>query len=69
MMEQSAAYLVLIPLLPLVGALLIGLLHLGSCRAGNKLPEKAIGILGLYRPVHHLFLGRQSLFRPAGPAC
>ncbi len=51
MMEQSTAYLVLIPLLPLAGALLIGLLHLGSSRVGNTLSEKAIGILACIAPL------------------
>ncbi len=49
-MEQSAAYLGLIPLLPLAGATIIGLLHLGSCQR-SRLPEKMYGILACIAPI------------------
>ena len=62
MMEQSAAYLVLIPLLPLIGATLIGLLHLGSCRGFIKLPEKAYGILACIAPLITFFFAVKVFF-------
>lgn len=50
-MEQSANYLGLIPLFPLMGAVLIGLLHVFTCNRTNKLPEKVYGILACVGPV------------------
>ncbi|MDP3478844.1 MAG: NADH-quinone oxidoreductase subunit L [Desulfoprunum sp.] len=49
-MEQSAAYLGLIPLLPLAGATIIGLLHLSSCQT-CKLSERTYGILACIAPI------------------
>jgi NADH-quinone oxidoreductase subunit L len=43
-MEQSVNYLGLIPLFPLLGAVIIGLLHVFTCKR-TRLPEKIYGIL------------------------
>jgi len=49
-MENTSTYLGLIPLLPLVGAAVIGFLHLGTCK-GERLPEKFYGILACITPI------------------
>lgn len=49
-MEQSVNYLGLIPLFPLLGAVLIGLLHVFTCNR-VKLPEKFYGVLACVGPV------------------
>ena len=49
-MEQNVTYLAYIPLLPLTGALLVGILHLMTCQ-GKRISEKVYGILGCIGPV------------------
>lgn len=49
-MEQSATYLGLIPLFPLLGAVVIGLLHVFTCNR-KRLPEKFYGLLACVGPV------------------
>ncbi len=49
-MEQSVNYLGLIPLYPLLGAVIIGLLHVFTCNR-VKLPEKLYGILACVGPI------------------
>ena len=48
-MEHNATYLGFIPLLPLSGALILGLMHLATCQ-GKKISEKLYGILGCVGP-------------------
>ncbi len=60
-MEQSAAYLGLIPLLPLAGATIIGLLHLGSCKT-VRLSEKTYAILACIAPILTFFLALKVFF-------
>ncbi|MGB3210902.1 MAG: NADH-quinone oxidoreductase subunit L [Desulforhopalus sp.] len=54
-MEHTAAYLGLIPLLPLIGALVIGLLYMLTCKK-NPLSEKLYGALACVGPVLSFFL-------------
>jgi len=49
-MEQNVNYLGLIPLFPLLGAIVIGLLHVFAGKIG-RLPEKFYGILACVGPV------------------
>jgi NADH-quinone oxidoreductase subunit L len=49
-MEQSVNYLGLIPLFPLLGAVIIGLLHVFTCNR-TRLPEKLYGILACVGPI------------------
>ncbi len=49
-MEQSVNYLGLIPLFPLLGAVLIGLVHVFTCKK-IKVPEMVYGILACVGPV------------------
>ncbi len=49
-MEHSVTYLGLIPLLPLIGAVVIGLLHVATCK-GKKIPELVYGILACIGPI------------------
>lgn len=49
-MEQSASFLVLIPVLPLVGAFILGMLHIFTCKK-FKLPELMYGILACIGPI------------------
>ena len=49
-MEHSATYLSLIPLFPLLGAVVIGLLHVFCCNR-YKLSELVIGVLGCLGPL------------------
>ena len=48
-MEHNATYLGLIPLLPLSGALILGLMHVATCQ-GKRISEKMYGILGCVGP-------------------
>ncbi len=54
-MEHTATYLGLIPLFPLIGALVIGLLHMLTCRK-NPLSEMLYGALACIGPVLSFFL-------------
>ncbi|MBM9535548.1 NADH-quinone oxidoreductase subunit L [Desulfobulbus alkaliphilus] len=49
-MELSVNYLGLIPLFPLMGAVIIGLLHVFTCNR-TRLPEKVYGILACIGPI------------------
>jgi len=54
-MENSAAYIGLIPLFPLIGALVLGLMHMFTCTK-NPLPEKLYGVLACIGPLLSFFL-------------
>ncbi len=54
-MAHTATYLGLIPLFPLIGALVIGLLYMFTCRK-NPLSEKLYGALACVGPVLSFFL-------------
>ncbi|PIE59924.1 MAG: NADH-quinone oxidoreductase subunit L [Desulfobulbus propionicus] len=54
-MEHNVTFLGYIPLLPLIGAVALGLLHVFSSKK-NPLPEKLYGILGCVGPVLSFFL-------------
>ncbi|MEE4240949.1 MAG: NADH-quinone oxidoreductase subunit L, partial [Desulfopila sp.] len=54
-MEHTVTYLGLIPLLPLIGAVVIGLLHMFTC-TGRRIPEKIYSLLALIGPVIATFL-------------
>ncbi len=54
-MEHTATYLGLIPLFPLIGAAVIGLLHMFTCKS-NPLPEKLYGALACVGPLLSTFL-------------
>ena len=64
-MEHTATYLGLIPLLPLIGALVIGLLHMFTCTK-NPLPEKLYGALACIGPVLSFFLALVVFFHLKG---
>lgn len=66
-MEHTATYLGLIPLFPLIGALVIGLLHMFTCR-GNRLPEIFYGVLACIGPVLSFFLALVVFFHLKGMA-
>ena len=64
-MEQTVTYLVLIPLMPLVGALVIGLLHMFTCTT-RPLSELLYGILGVTGPVIATILAVKTFFELKG---
>jgi len=64
-MEHNATYLAYIPLLPLTGALVVGILHLVTCR-GKRLSEKAYGILGCIGPILSFVLAVRVFFSLKG---
>ncbi len=64
-MEHTATYLGLIPLFPLVGAVVIGLLHMFTCRK-EPLPEKLYGVLACVGPVLSFFLALVVFFHLKG---
>jgi NADH-quinone oxidoreductase subunit L len=49
-MEHTVTYLGLIPLMPLIGAVVIGLMHMFTC-TGRRIPEKLYSILAVIGPV------------------
>ena len=49
-MEHSVTYLGLIPLMPLIGAVIMGLMHMLSC-TGRTIPEKIYSLLAMVGPV------------------
>lgn len=53
-MEHTVNYLGLIPLFPLIGALVIGMLHMLTCK--NPLPEKLYGPIACIGPVLSFFM-------------
>lgn len=61
-MEQTANYLGLIPLFPLIGALVVGLLHMFTCRK-DPLPEKLYGALACIGPILSCFLAIVVFFQ------
>ena len=64
-MEQSATYLGLIPLFPLLGAVVIGLLHVFTCNR-KRLPEKFYGLLACVGPVLSFVLALKVFFGQVG---
>jgi len=60
-MEHTVSYLVLIPLLPLLGALLMGLMYLISCK-GRAFPEKIYGIIACVGPALTFILALKVYF-------
>jgi len=54
-MEQTANYLGLIPMFPLIGALVIGLMHMMTCTT-KPLPEKVYSILACIGPLLSFFM-------------
>lgn len=60
-MEHSVSYLGLIPLMPLIGAVVIGLMHLFTCK-GKAIPEKVYGILACIGPVLSFLLAVRVFF-------
>jgi len=65
-MEHTATYLGYIPLFPLIGALVIGLLHMFTCTKESPLPEKFFGALGCVGPVLSFFLAVVVYFQLKG---
>lgn len=61
-MEHTANYLGLIPLLPLTGALVIGLLHMLTC-SKKPLPEKLYSALACIGPLLSFFMALVVLFQ------
>ena len=49
-MEHNVNYLGFIPLLPLAGALVVGLMHLATCQQ-KKISEKIYGVLACLGPI------------------
>ena len=64
-MEQTATYLGVIPLLPLLGALIIGLLHMFTCTK-KPLPELFYGVLACIGPLLSFFLALVVYFQLRG---
>jgi NADH-quinone oxidoreductase subunit L len=64
-MEHSVTYLGLIPLLPLLGALVIGLLHMFTCRK-TPLPEIFYGALACVGPILAFFMACMVFFQLKG---
>jgi NADH-quinone oxidoreductase subunit L len=60
-MEHTVSYLVLIPLLPLIGALVLGVMHMATCK-GRPIPEKIYGILACVGPVLACILALKVYF-------
>ncbi len=64
-MEHTTTYLGLIPLFPLIGALVIGLLHMLTCRK-KAFSEKMYGSLACIGPVLSFFLSLVVFFHLKG---
>ncbi len=64
-MEHTVTYLGLIPLMPLIGAVIIGLMHLVTCK-GNRFSEKLYGILACIGPVLSFLLTVKVYFALKG---
>ena len=60
-MEQNVSYLGLIPLFPLLGAVLIGLLYVFTCNR-RSLPDKFYGLLACAGPVLSFILALKVFF-------
>ena len=66
-MEHTASYLGLIPLFPLAGALVLGILHMFTCR-GTKLPEMLYSVLACIGPLLSFFMALVTFFHLKGLA-
>jgi NADH-quinone oxidoreductase subunit L len=60
-MGHDVTYLGFIPLLPLLGALVVGLIYLATCQ-GKQISERFYGILGCIGPVLSLFMALKVFF-------
>ena len=60
-MGHDVTYLGFIPLLPLLGALVVGLIYLATCQ-GKQISERLYGILGCIGPVLSLFMALKVFF-------
>ncbi len=60
-MEHNATYLVYIPLLPLLGALIMGLMHLATCKL-RPISEKVYGIIACVGPALAFILALRTYF-------
>ncbi len=60
-MEHSVTFLGLIPLLPLIGAVVMGLMHMTTCK-GNRFSEKLYGILASIGPILSFLLAVKVFF-------
>ncbi len=64
-MEHTATYIGFLPLFPLVGALVLGLMHMFTCTK-NPLPEKLYGVLACIGPLLSFFLALVVYFHLKG---
>ncbi|WP_163338084.1 NADH-quinone oxidoreductase subunit L [Desulfopila sp. IMCC35008] len=64
-MEHTVSYLVYIPLLPLLGALLLGVMHMATC-TGSRISEKVYGIIGCVGPALTVLLALRAYFNLTG---
>ena len=60
-MTHTATYLGFIPLLPLAGALIIGVLYVVTCK-GKQISERFYGLLGCIGPVLSFFMAVKVFF-------
>ena len=60
-MEHTVTYLGFIPLLPLAGAVVLGLMHLATCQ-GKRISERIYGVLGCIGPALSFFLALKVFF-------
>ncbi|MBT8361755.1 MAG: NADH-quinone oxidoreductase subunit L, partial [Deltaproteobacteria bacterium] len=66
-MENSVSYLGFIPLLPLLGALIVGVMHLITCK-GKAISEKAFAVVACAGPVISFVLAAKVYFSLRGMA-
>ncbi len=64
-MVHNVSYLGFIPLLPLAGALILGLMYLATCQ-GKRISERLYGILGCIGPVLSFFMALRVFFSLRG---
>ncbi len=64
-MVHNVAYLGFIPLLPLAGALILGLMYVSTCQRKN-FSEKIYGILGCIGPILSFFMALKVFFELRG---
>ncbi len=64
-MEHTVTYLGLIPLFPLIGALVLGLMHMLTCRT-NPLSDKLYGVLACIGPLLSFFMALVVFFHLRG---
>ena len=60
-MTHTVTYLGFIPLLPLAGALVVGLIYLATCQ-GKQISERIYGVLGCVGPVLSFFVTVKVFF-------